>query len=731
MPAGREERVAKALVLIATVWFAVALCWGISSTPGGGHSGIVGSRGIMAENMLTWGIPGGVREYTFDRPAPQVYYVHHPWGTYWVIALLMKAFGRHAFVPRLAPILMSVATPSLLYGIGRALWGPIQGALAAVAYVVLPIALAFGNFPGFEVPLVFGCLLTTWGYLRFQKRWQRRWMAVSLVGVVWTVNTDWEACLFLGTVLGALLIAGYFMPNWFGRVDARRFGQWWSLSVIVCVGTVLAYFVYVNHIGLFDDLVGSELKRESGNSTPLKQVLEGRRYWIDLSFTPVAVLVGKIALPVFLFRLFVLRRPLEIFPLAILLMSVVEYVHFRNGADVHTFWPMPFAPYWAMSLGVLGHTALGLARYVVSRIDFVVPKSALSFGVLGSMGILPLIMIPDGIRCLHYAHITEGRFNDRGRRIFQDVDKSLACEWMTTRMEPSTRVQIHVSLHSTWSIDWALHRPTIGTDGAPDRSVLGTDRYLIGDLAFMKASDQVRMFRDFHVVVVGQFVLLDRVTPYAPADGYVFESREPGPLEWYLKADADPIRTVRADPWTTWELREQFGQTPNPSPQGEPATLDELRIAHNVAVAEGDSARADRTLAQLTSRINVQAATKFTDGTLLLGEALEGGVAPVLHVFFEASGPADVEDRQFDIQSRVLKAPLFSLVRADEKVRAVGMPLTIPPRLWKAGFIYADRTEIRQRPGSEYFTGFFTGGKEATRPKAVDGAREIPLVTLR
>ena len=213
MPSGREQRVATAVVVIATVWFALALCWGIGAMPGGGHSSIVGSRGIMAENMLTWGIWGGVREYTLEAPTPQLYYAHHPWGTYWVITLLMKVFGRHAFVPRLEPLLMSVATPALLYGIGRALWGPVPGALAALGYVVLPIALAFGTFPGFEVPLVFGCLLTTWGYLRFQQRWQRRWLAVSLAGVLWSVNTDWEVCLFLGAVLGTLLLAGYFMPH--------------------------------------------------------------------------------------------------------------------------------------------------------------------------------------------------------------------------------------------------------------------------------------------------------------------------------------------------------------------------------------------------------------------------------------------------------------------------------------------------------------------------------------
>jgi hypothetical protein len=729
MPSGREARVATVIVALATVWFACALCWGLCAIPGGGHSAIVGARAIMGDNMLTWHIWGGVARYTFDRPPPQLYYVHHPAGTYWMIALLMKVFGRHAFVPRLEPLLMSVATPPLLYGIGRALWSPIPGALAAAGYVVLPIALAFGSLPAFEVPLVFGCLLTTWGYVRFQRRWQRRWMAVSLAGVVWSVNTDWEACLFLGAVLSTLLVTGYLMPNWFGRVSTRRFGQWWSLSAVITATTLLAYAAYVNHIGGLDELLSAETKSE-GAPISLTKLLEGQRYWIDLSFTPIAIAVGKIALPVFLFRLLVLRRPLEVFPLGILFMAALQYVLFKNGAEALTFWSLPFAPYWALSLGVLAQTALELARYAVGRLDVILAKDALALGVLGSIGTLPLVMIPDGVRCLGYAHATEGRFDDHGQRIFQDVDKSEACEWMAHRMAKSTSVQIHTSMHATASVDWALHRPTVAVANLPTRAGQAQDRYFIADLAFLKPADQVRMASTFHLVVVGQYVLIDRVAPRAPADGYVFEASEPRLLERYFSADADPVRTVRADRWYTWELREQFGQTPNPAPERPPVTLDEFRIAHNVAVAEGDSGRAEQYLAEVVARLDSQAATTFTDGSRLLGERYTPGIAPMLGVFFLAAGPASADDQQFDIQSIVTKAPRLSLVRADDEAEPVGMPLAIPPKLWKADFIYAGRTEIHRRPGLEHFTGSFVGGKDATRPKPVSGAKEISLLTL-
>jgi Dolichyl-phosphate-mannose-protein mannosyltransferase len=737
MPSGRVERVAKMVVIGSTLWLAIAVTWGLFAPIGGGHWAIVASRGIMGDNMVTWGLWGPAREYALDRPTPQLYYVHHPWGTYWVIGALTKLFGRHSFVPRLEPVLMCVACPPLLYGIARALWGPVPGALAALAYAVLPIVLAFGNFPGFEGPLNFGVLVTTWGYVRLQKQWKRRWMIVSLAGTLWSINCDWEAGIFAGTVLGTLLVTSFFLPRWFGRVDARRFGQWWAASFCIVVVTVFAYLAYVKHIGAVDEFLGQEAKREKGNDLPLFQVLASRRYWIDTSFTPLAVTVGKIAAPVFLFRLLFLRRPLEIFPLAILVMATVEYVHFKNGADVHTFWPLPFAPYWALSLAVLARTGLDLADMAMLRVERVpagLTREAVSFGVFGALGLLPLLVMPDGVRGLYYARVTGGRYSDRGRRIFQDVDKSEAAAWMGGRMEgPPSRVLIHGSMRSTWAVDWALRRPTLSVDGPPTRSPSPADRYFLADLAFMKVGDQLKMARGFHMVAVGQFVLVDREAPAAPADGFVFDVREPGALEWYLSAGTDPIRTVRPDPWYTWELRDTFGQTPNPAPPLDPppAALDDLRIAHNVAVATGDVARAEALQAQLFAKIDAQPATKYTDGTLLLGERYTDGVAPVLDLYFQAAGPAAVDDLQYEIQAIADRAPLLSLVGRDDRPKATAMPLTIPPRLWKTGFIYASHSEIRHRPGRERFIGFFIGGPEASRPRPVDGARDVPLLTIR
>ena len=246
----RVARVTKAVVVLATVWFGLATSWGLFARVGAGHDAVVAARSIIAENMRTWNIWGPVRQYTLLPPSPQLYYVHHPWGTFWIIAAFAKVLGRGVWVPRLTSVLMSMATPPLLYGIGRSLWGRVPGALAALAYVVLPITLAFGNFPGFEVPLTFGVLLTTWGYVRFQVRWQKRWMLVSCLGVAWATSCDWESVIFLGVVLAVLVAAFVFVPpRWFGRVDIRKFLRWWFLSALIAAATVGAYVFYFQHIG--------------------------------------------------------------------------------------------------------------------------------------------------------------------------------------------------------------------------------------------------------------------------------------------------------------------------------------------------------------------------------------------------------------------------------------------------------------------------------------------------
>src|SRR5262249_34094340 len=93
----REERAARAVTLVATVFFTLAAAWELFGPLLAGHFASSASVGIIAENMLRWKIIAPVWEYTARKPGPELYYCHHPFGIFWTTALALKIFGRHDF----------------------------------------------------------------------------------------------------------------------------------------------------------------------------------------------------------------------------------------------------------------------------------------------------------------------------------------------------------------------------------------------------------------------------------------------------------------------------------------------------------------------------------------------------------------------------------------------------------------------------------------------------------
>ncbi len=724
------ERVARIAVIVATVWYALAVGWCLFERVGAGHDALAASRSIMAENFWRWGIWGPVRQYVLEKPKPDAYYIHHPFGSYWLVGALFRVFGRHAFVARLAPALQSIAMPPLLYAIGRRLWGTVPGALSALGYVVIPMALAFGHMAGFEVPTAFACLVTTWGYLRFSEHWQKRWMLVSLLGVTWGVNVDWNYVIFLAGALGLLTAGAIFLPaRWYGRVQIRPFVQWALLSAAIATTCVVAWIWYFHQIGALEDLLKSDIKRSSGYDAPLPGVLRARSYWIDATFTPLAVFLGKVAFVLFVVRVLFLRRTNEVLVLSIWLMALVTYVKFKNGADVHIYWPFAFATYFALALGMLTQCLMTLVRWVLVVRRRKDERGVVPLAVFAAMSLVPLMMLPDGIDGLRYADATGGRFNEKGTRDWRDVDKAQALEWFGAQMTPAAVVQFNESMRSTWAFDWALHRPlhpVSALPGAPD-----DERYWVGDLQFLLSKDQIQLASAYKLVVLDHFVMIDRQAPKAPLDAYVFDEREPKRLEWYFTNGTEPVRTVRPDAWATWELRNAWNQLPNPLPTGEPQTLEEIRIAHNAALSRGDTAAATRYEQQLTTMLDTTVATGFSDGTRLLGQKFKPGVLPSLSLFFRAAGTSN-DEYEFAISSVVDRRRFLSLVPADDKTKQLGAPFLVPPRLWRLGYIYSEHAPMHHRPGVERFSGRMEPrSKDFHAPKPLDGEGEIPLVTLR
>jgi 4-amino-4-deoxy-L-arabinose transferase-like glycosyltransferase len=718
-----EERAARIVTLVASVWFALAAAWELFGPVLAGHYAAAGGMGIMAENMLRWHIAGPVWEYTTTRPSPSLYYCHHPWGTFWTTAALMKVFGRHDFVCRLPAVLLSAATPPLLSAIGRAVWRPAAGAAAAAAFVVLPITLAFANFNALEVPVIAWSLLGLWGFVRMTQTGRRRHLAAALAGTLLALQADWPAYMLAGAMLGFGLLRGFIAPGIFGPVRyARRYAQWWAFCAASSVLSFGLYVVVFKDAGKLDDLLGAYGMRAAGNVVPLSAVLASRRYWIELSFSPIAIALGKGAAVLAVLRLLVLRREHEVIPLAVLLMAVVQYVVFKQGADIHVFWPHYFGAYFALAMGAVVATLAPILARVRSLQRGRGPVVALG------VALLPIVAVArDGIPALRYARETGGRFNEKGLLIHSDGAKTAFLHFIEPSIPKTATVDLHEGMKHTWAQTWALNRLVVGGRPLPSRSRASNAVYL-ADTRFLLDDLQGQLAAGFHVTAVGPFWKVVESEPAAPLDAFSFTESEPAWWEWYLVSGTEPHRDVTPDPWLTWELRTHFGQPAMP-PAGPPVTLEQKRIAHNVAVAAGDQARAAVLLAEIQRELSpVHAA--FDDGTEILGTTFHEGARPLLTIFLRAGGPTTA-DVQLLVKSKVTAKAAWSTTIADPLERDVGLPLAIGSQRWRPGFLYSDPVAIRKRPGTEVFRASFWVRGSGPPPKRLRGPREVELLTLQ
>lgn len=732
----REERIARAVMLVAAAWFALAAAWEMFGPILAGHYAASASLGIIAENMLRWGIAGPVWEYTATRPTPDMYYCHHPWGIFWVTAGFMKIFGRHDFVCRLPAVLLSAATPPLLWAIGRAIWRPAAGAAAAAAFVVLPITLAFANFNALEVPLMAWTLLALWGWVRLEQTWRRRYLAASVLGLLMALHADWPAFVLAGEMLFFMLVRAHLGGRrFFGPIVERRHAEVWIAWASASVLTGVLYLALFHRAGKLGELLSIYGARSAGSATPLAAVLASRRYWIELSFTPIAILLGKIAAVVSLVRLFWLRSPVEVVPLAYLGMATFQYLVFKQGADIHVFWPQAFGAYFALAMGALVATLApgleSLRAFVQRRRGKEVQSAWAHAGLVAlALALVPLLFIlRDGVPALRYARETGGRFNEKGLLIDSDGDKTAFLRWLAARLSPRATVEMHEGMKATWAQVWALGGRVVKTNRPPPAGPLaGPEDVYVMDSRFASEEHLAAVARSFHVLAVGPFWAVFPREPFAPLEAHSLVESEPSPLGWMLVSGTEPTRAVVPDPYLTWELRTHWDQ-PAEAPAAPPRTLEEQRIAHNIAIARGDAAAA-ATLEAAIARELAPVGAAFEGGTEIVGARFTKGARPLLTLFLRAGGPLP-PGSTLAVRSRVVARPFLSTTMADPVTREVGLPLAIPPRRLRAGFLYADPVPIRKRPGTEVFQALFTGGRGRAAPKLVGGADAGGALVLR
>ena len=116
-------------------------------------------------------------------------------------------------------------------------------------------------------------------------------------------------------------------------------------------------------------------------------VLAARRYRIELMFTTLGIGLGKLALPIIVARAVIRRNHLEL--LAAARSSSARWSStssFKEGADVHIFWPHYFAPYFALAIGALAASVSELTAWAWERLGRPEPARGVAGRAVGGAG---------------------------------------------------------------------------------------------------------------------------------------------------------------------------------------------------------------------------------------------------------------------------------------------------------------------------------------------------------
>jgi 4-amino-4-deoxy-L-arabinose transferase-like glycosyltransferase len=716
-------RLAKLVAAAGCVWFFLVACWGMFAIPQGGHFASSAAAGVMAENMWTWKIVAPVWEYTDTEPLPAQYYCHHPWGVFWTTAIFYKIFGHRDFVLVLPAVVMSSLTPPMLYAIAKRAWGVVAGAAAVCAFVLVPIDISFAQFNSLEVITIFGCTLMVYGLTEMLATGKRRFFALSLVGTFFACTGDWPGYLGVGGMLGWAFVRLYVLPKrWREDCPHQTYARWWAFTAAFAV-VLLGFFVWqFQKAGKLTEWIGQAERRGAGDQTPLDQVLESRKFWIEMAFTPLVIAIGKIALPIAAFRVVVRRREAELFSLAAWVMATIQYVAFKGGADIHFFWPHYFGLYYALAFAQLVATIEGSGLWLAKQLAKLraragaIAKRAAPALALVAVVVPSAMLVPDAPHVLRYARETGGRFDEHGNLIRSETDLVRVAAWLRPQLPTHAALLVDPGFPWGWHDSWALRGITRSGSLPASRGPQNDSHpFWLTRASLIDGARRKSIVDSSFVQMIGDVWVVDTRERPAPLVAYSFEEREPGPFEWFFSAHVEPVTRIVRDPLATWELRLHYGQPADVPERAEPRTLEAARVLHNLAVATGDRAEAGRLRARIETELDTSFAAEFTQGVRLIGTRVTKSVQPRVEIWFSAEGPL-ASDATFDVRSTVIHPKKWSLLPQDPKERNCAYPPPIATTLWRAGFLYKIEFALFKRFGDEHFTGAWSArGGEAPR----------------
>ncbi len=726
-PLTRVERVMHWLAIAGCVFFAATAFWECLGPPRSGHISTSAAYAIAGENMVRWKKFAVYYVYQAHPPTPDQYYCHHPYGITVLEAIAYVLFGHSWFTTRAGAIFCSVISPPLIYAFGRRAWGVIPASVATLFFSFVPIALAFNTFSNLEEPVIAFGLLFGWATVRVWETSKTRYLVLSAIGALGAANGDWAGIVFLLPVVAFGFFRAYVLPRqWYGRIDDRTYARWFAFATAMAVGTVILYLALFGKADKLGDIMGSYHQRSSGSDIPVDEVFSPRRkLWIAEMLTPVSY--GAIALGIPLAMVRLVRKPLEIFPIAWFIAASVQYFGFKQGADIHIFWPHYYAPTAALAAGTLiatlldGREALIRAARRVTDNSVVTALARNATAVfIGSLIAMSLALLARmGIPALVQSRKTGGQFDQEGQLKGSDGDLAEIARWGGSNVPPTdTTTLVLEKFDYRYNSEYGGNRPYARTNNLTASKPEDPQRIALVDTRFQPVKELERIAREFGVQAEGPFWRVDRAERGPSFVAFRYEEREPNPLEWMFVSGTDLVHKIshEEDPFRTWELRDALG-LPSPVPNATPTTVDELRIAHNIAVHEGDSARAAELSAKLARLVGKPPAIQFSSGVRLQGVDVHDGPAIVVTLFWETDASFKRADAIFHLKCKILAPPPLWKAPIDYFEKEMATMPVIHPGSWKPGYLYTHRFIAIHRVGREECRGSFS---EEYRPVAGD-----------
>jgi hypothetical protein len=717
--ASRFENVCRAFAVLGCVWFAFAALWGVGAQPHAGHIGSAGAAiAMQTENAIRWHSIYPLWDwYSATDPYPNGAYCHHPFGPWWITRFFSKAFGHRDFVPNLPAALMSVMTAPLIYKTAKHAWGVVAGTAAVLAFVSLPITIGYSVCQNLEVGTIFGGVLFFYGHVKYTRWGRGRDLALSVLGVALTTAGDWPGYLIVAPLLAFSFLRAYVLPSWMTPpLNRPRYDRWWAMSVAMAVFTLALWVGLFKHVDKLSDWLSSADSRGASAPIPLDQVLKARTTWIDFSFTPLAIAIGKLAFPIALLRLLVRRLDAEAYSLSFLFAAVGHYLAFKQGADIHIFWSHYFGVYYAFAIAQLVVSVQAAAEWIGAH---VAATRARTLGYAGAvLALVPatFCVFPDGARSLEIWRASGGKYDEKGALFRSSVDTLFVVKTvLKPRVHAGANLAVHSGVGWGWEHEWALEGRADPAEAPNDAHKLWAAR-----LSALSADQVTSLARKFHLRIYGDTLVIDRDEPFAPLDAYSLHEHEPNLVEWMFTNNVEPAREITKDPdpFLTWEWRTHVGQDA-PLPPA-PTTLEEERIAHNVAVSQGDDIGAEAHLSKLRAALALDAQSYFQGGDELLGVRVTHGVKPMVESYFLASGPTTAEST-FAVRSTIVAKNPLSSIPASPVVCDHAFPPSLSTKLWKPKFLYRFEAPLNHRIGRELYQGTWVGGRARLHgPPAID-----------